>query len=222
VVVYRLRHHAVNAIVNGTEIVTWTARLALDAMTMRSMIVSAEIGMTRESGSTAAVLIEVRMTNSPMEMNVQQLLGVVDKKKKTTTPVEILGIQRYVKSPPLTLKLPTLSHTLYRDSGEIVHVSAPPLVMDVTATGPQNQNQNQPKTFEVAAKKARLKNNRSRLLSPHFFAVWLLNFAHILPDIPPFYILFRTYVTKSCSFTQMTRSGRRSLDRLVYQNSFIN
>jgi hypothetical protein len=48
---------------------------------------------------------------------------------------------------------------LYRDSEEIVHVSAPPLVMDVTATGPQNQSQ--PRMFEAAAKKARLKSNRA-------------------------------------------------------------
>ncbi|GFP52490.1 pre-mRNA-processing protein prp40 [Trichoderma asperellum] len=137
-IAYRLRHHAASAIVNVTENVTWTVRLALGAMTMRSMIASAETGKTRENDSIAVVLIEVRMTNSLMEMNAQQPLGVVVRKRKTTTLVGIPGIQR--------------------DSEEIVHVSAPPLVMDVTATGPQNQSQ--PRTFEAAAKKARLKSNR--------------------------------------------------------------
>lgn len=85
---------------NVTENVTWTVRLALGAMTMRSMTASAETGKTRENGSIAVVLIEVRMTNSPMEMNAQQPLGVVVKKKKTTTPVGIPEIQRYANYYP--------------------------------------------------------------------------------------------------------------------------
>lgn len=163
VVVCRPRRHAVSVIVNATEIETWTARLAPGAMTTLSMIVSAETGKTRESGSIAAALIEVRMTSSPTEMNVQQLLAVVDRKRKMTTPAGIPEIQRYVKTPtlsstckslPFFFEMPKSSNTCHRDSGEIVHVSAPPLVMDVTATGPPNQ----PRMSEVAAKRVRLKN----------------------------------------------------------------
>lgn len=91
---------------NVTEIVTWTVHLAPGATTMRSMTVSAETGKTRENGAIAVLLIEVRMTNSPMEMNAQQPLDAVVKKKKTTTPVGIPEIQRYVKlftPPPLSI-----------------------------------------------------------------------------------------------------------------------
>jgi hypothetical protein len=125
------------------------------------MTASAGTGKTRENGSTAVVLIEVRMTNSPMEMNAQQPPGVVVRKRKMTTPVGIPEIQRFVNYFPPSKYLgssPLLTY-MYRDSEEIVHVSAPPLVMDVTATGPQNQSQ--PRMFEAAAKKARLKSNRA-------------------------------------------------------------
>jgi hypothetical protein len=84
--------------VNVTENVTSTVPLALGATTIRSMTASAETGKTRENGSTAVVLIEVRMTNSPMEMNAQQPPGVVARKRKTTTPVGIPEIQRFVNS----------------------------------------------------------------------------------------------------------------------------
>lgn len=100
VVDFRLRHHAVNeivnAIVNVTEIVTWIVPPVPGATTTPSTIVSAETGRMRENVSIAVAPTEVRMMSSPMEMNAQQLLDVVDRKRKTIMPAGIPGIQRYV------------------------------------------------------------------------------------------------------------------------------
>jgi hypothetical protein len=96
VVVFRRRHHAANAIVNATEIETWTVLLAPGAMTMPFMTASAETGKMTERGSTAAALIEVRTTSSRMAMSVLLLRVVVVPKRKMTMLAEIHETQRYV------------------------------------------------------------------------------------------------------------------------------